>query len=262
MKQHILAFFLLLSLAGYASAQQGPDTSVVLRVMTYNIHHGEGLDGRLDLPRIARIIRESGASVVGLQEVDRGVERTDRRDLIKELADLTGMSFAFGKNIDHQGGDYGNALLTSHPIVSEGNRLLPNPGGGEQRGLLQAVLDVDGRHTLVLVTHLDYQRDDTERLASADEILKAISAWGDGPVVVMGDFNTLPASPTHARLIGPLTDVWAAVGKGDGFTSPASGPRRRIDWILVRGMEPMGAEVLESDASDHLPLVTVLRRGR
>ena len=82
--------------------------------------------------------------------MDRGVERSGRRDLLKEIADLAGMRFVFGKNIDHQGGDYGNALLTSRPIVSEGNRLLPNTDGGEQRGVLQVVLDVDGTQVLVL----------------------------------------------------------------------------------------------------------------
>jgi endonuclease/exonuclease/phosphatase family metal-dependent hydrolase len=251
--------FMLLSLlqaGGVPSADPSP-----LRVMTYNIHHGEGLDGQLDLERIARVIRESGATIVGLQEVDRGVERTGRRDLLRELADLTGMSYAFGKNIDHQGGDYGNAVLTAHPIVSEGNRLLPNPGGGEQRGLLQTVLDAHGQRTLVLVTHLDFQRDDAGRMAAADEMRAAIEAWGDGPVIVMGDFNDVPGSRVHQRLTETetLTDVWVAAGQGEGFTSPASAPRRRIDWILVRGFDVLDSTVPRTDASDHLPVVATLR---
>jgi endonuclease/exonuclease/phosphatase family metal-dependent hydrolase len=252
--------------AGPAVAQQPAaersDAAGTLTVMTYNIHHGEGIDGRLDLERVARVITESGATIVGLQEVDRGVERTGRRDLLKELADLTGMALSFGKNIDHQGGDYGNAILTSHPIVSEGNRLLPNPSASEQRGLLQAVVDVEGQRTLVLVTHLDFGRDDSQRVASGEEILKVITAWGDGPVVVMGDFNDVPGSRVHSQLTGTLVDVWDAVGKGDGFTSPVETPRRRIDWILVRGFEPVSAEVPRTDASDHLPVVATLRRVR
>ena len=245
-----------------ASPQPGSTTSTPgreLRVLTFNIHHAEGVDGRIDVARIAQLIRDARADVVGLQEVDRGVERSGRRDLLKEIADLAGMRFAFGKNLDHQGGDYGNALLTSLPIVSEGNRLLPNPTGGEQRGILQVVLDVDGTKVLVLTTHLDHRRADGDRLLGADAMLAALDTWGTGPVVAMGDFNDVPESPAWTRLVKVLTDVWPAVGAGDGFTIPVEGPKRRIDWILVRGLEPKSAEVIKTEASDHLPVLATLR---
>ncbi len=229
-----------------------------IRAMTFNIHHAEGVDGKLDVARIADLIRESGADVVGLQEVDRGVERSGRRDILKELADLTGMRLAFGKNIDHQGGDYGNGLLTKWPIVSEGNRHLPGDGS-EQRGALQVVIDVGGTQVLVLTTHLDYRRPDNDRVASADALIDMLQGWGAGPVVALGDFNDVPGSRTHARLVSMLTDAWAAVGKGDGFTIPVAAPNRRIDWILVRGLEPVRVEVLTTQASDHLPVVATLR---
>lgn len=247
-------------LAGFepgAGAQQ--QTGREFRVMTFNIHHAEGVDGVLDVARIATLIRDARADVVGLQEVDRGAERTGRRDLLKEIADLAGMRFVFGKNIDLQGGDYGNALLTSLPMVSEGNKLLPTTNGGEQRGVLQVVLEVAGTQVLVLTTHLDHRRDDAQRVASAQAITATIRSWGEGPVVTMGDFNDVPGSPTYTRLAGLLTDVWAAVGQGDGFTIPVEAPTRRIDWILVRGLEPVRTEVVTTRASDHLPVVASVR---
>ncbi|MEX2025646.1 MAG: endonuclease/exonuclease/phosphatase family protein, partial [Pirellulaceae bacterium] len=61
-----------------------------LRVLTYNIHHGEGIDGKLDLPRIARVIESVDPDLVALQEVDRRVERTGSVDQPAELARLTG----------------------------------------------------------------------------------------------------------------------------------------------------------------------------
>jgi endonuclease/exonuclease/phosphatase family metal-dependent hydrolase len=230
-----------------------------LRVMTFNIHHAEGVDGVVDVARIAALIRDAQADVVGLQEVDRGAERTGRRDLLKEIADLAGMRFVFGKNIDLQGGDYGNALLTSRPIVSEGNKLLPTTNGGEQRGVLQVVLDIAGTQVLVLTTHLDHRREDPQRVASADAIIATIQAWGEGPVVAIGDFNDVPGSTTYTKLAAMLTDVWAAVGQGDGFTIPVEAPTRRIDWILVRGLEPVRADVVTTKASDHLPVVASVR---
>jgi endonuclease/exonuclease/phosphatase family metal-dependent hydrolase len=244
---------------GHLASQQSAPAARELRVMTFNIHHAEGVDGRIDVGRIAQLIRDARADVVGLQEVDRGVERSGRRDLLKEIADLAGLRLAFGKNLDHQGGDYGNALLTSRPIVSEGNRPLPNATAGEQRGVLQVVLDVDGTQVLVLTTHLDHRRADADRVASADAMLGMLQTWGSGPVIAMGDFNDVPGSPTWTRLTTILSDVWATVGKGDGFTIPVEAPTKRIDWILVRGVEPLSAEVLKTDASDHLPVAAVVR---
>jgi hypothetical protein len=72
-------------------AVRGPQT---LRVLTYNIHHGEGVDGRLDVERIARLINEHQPDLVALQEVDRGVARTLGRNLPGELSKLTGLHVA------------------------------------------------------------------------------------------------------------------------------------------------------------------------
>ena len=242
-----------------APAPTTAPVSRTIRVLTFNIHHAEGIDGKVDVARIAQLIRDSEADIVGLQEVDRGVERTARRDLLKEIADLVGMRFAFGKTLDHQGGDYGNALLTSRPIVTVGNRPLPNTDNGEPRGVLQVVVDVDGTQMLVLTTHLDHRNGDRQRVASAGAILEMVEAFGAGPVVAMGDFNDVPGSATWTRLMTVFTDTWAAVGRGDGFTIPVEAPAKRIDWILLRGLEPVSAEVLKSDGSDHLPVLGVIR---
>ncbi|RIK45489.1 MAG: hypothetical protein DCC57_16555 [Chloroflexi bacterium] len=174
---------------------------------------------------------------------------------VGELADLTGMRFAFGKNIDLQGGDYGNALLSRFPIVSEGNRHLERVGGGEQRGVLQTVLEIAGRRVLVLTTHFDHRRDSAQRPRSADEMREMAAQWGDGPLVMLGDFNDVPDSPAHRTLTQVARDAWVAVGKGDGFTIPVDTPRRRIDWVLLRGLTPTDAEVVRTDGSDHLPVV-------
>src|SRR5947208_259558 len=71
-----------------------------LRVMTYNIHVGVGMDKKLDLQRIAEVINRERPDLVGLQEVDRGVKRTEGKDEIAELAALTRMQYAFAPNLD------------------------------------------------------------------------------------------------------------------------------------------------------------------
>ena len=95
-----LTIFLLLPLNSGAA----PSASrIKLRVMTYNIHVGVGMDKQLDLERIADVIKQQHPDLVGLQEVDRGVTRTKGIDEIAELARLTGMQFAFAHNLDYQG---------------------------------------------------------------------------------------------------------------------------------------------------------------
>src|SRR5688572_12746619 len=104
-----LAFYA--AVAAPALGQSGPapdsNTPLRLRVLTYNIHHAEGTDGKLDLARIARVIHEQQPDLVALQEVDVKTRRTGGVDQAAELAKLTGMHVAFGKGIDFQGGEYG-----------------------------------------------------------------------------------------------------------------------------------------------------------
>src|ERR1700724_2661395 len=83
-----------------------------LRVLTYNIHHGEGTDGRFDLSRLARVMKSVQPDVIALQEVDRGTERSGGVDQLAELARLTDMHAEFGKAMDYSGGGYGVAWLS------------------------------------------------------------------------------------------------------------------------------------------------------
>jgi endonuclease/exonuclease/phosphatase family metal-dependent hydrolase len=255
----LAAFALCALLTGPAALRAAEP--VTLRVMSYNIHHGEGLDGRLDLERIARVVLEAKADIVGLQEVDRGVARTQQRDLPAELAKLTGMHVAFERNIVHQGGDYGNATLSRFPIKRTRNLHYRMLRPGEQRGLLQVVLDVNGREILFLNTHLDYRPDDAERRANVEELHRVVTEAGRTPVLLVGDFNAVPTSAPIRSIAEFLTDTWSVVGKGDGFTIPVRKPAKRIDyiWFTPGAFEPTTIAVLPTEASDHLPVIAELR---
>src|SRR6186997_642124 len=84
--------------------QQAAPLSRTLRVLTYNIHHGEGTDGIVDLPRLAHIVKSVQPDLVALQEVDLGTERASGVDQLHVLAQLTGMRAQFGKAMDYAGG--------------------------------------------------------------------------------------------------------------------------------------------------------------
>jgi endonuclease/exonuclease/phosphatase family metal-dependent hydrolase len=220
------------------------------------------MDGRIDLERIAEVIRHEGADVVALQEVDRGVTRSGGRDLAAELAVLTGLTHVFSNNFSFQGGEYGNALLSRLPVKRWGNTHYRMLREGEQRGLLAAELEVPGQRLLVMSTHLDFRPDDAERLSNVGEIRAAARRYGEGTVIVCGDFNAVPGSPTHQAMKEDFEDVWESVGTGGGYTYSSAEPRRRIDYIFLRrqgNLVPVNAWVPGSTASDHLPLVVEFR---
>src|SRR3954468_2494324 len=98
---------------GAEPSKHGPER---VRVLSYNIHHGEGVDGKLDLERIAAVINAVEPDLVALQEVDQRVARTRLIDEPADLARLTKMHVAFGANLALQGGHYGNAVLSRWPI--------------------------------------------------------------------------------------------------------------------------------------------------
>lgn len=253
----LLLLVVVIGLAGCAT-QPPAAPAPRFRVMTYNIHHGEGLDGQVDLARIARLIRQEGADLVALQEVDQGVARTARRDFPAELARLTGFTCVFSNNYHFQGGQYGNAVLSRFPVKRWTNRHYQMLRPNEQRGLLQLELDVHGREVVFLNTHIDYRADDAERWSNVAEIETVVREYAGRPVILCGDFNDTPGSRVYQRINQTLADTWALIGQGDGFTIPADAPRKRIDYLWISkddSLRPLRVWVAPSEASDHRPVV-------
>jgi glycerophosphoryl diester phosphodiesterase len=236
-----------------------------LTISSYNIAHAAGTDGRLDLERIAQEVERGGAELVGLQEVDRHwSERSEFVDQAQWLADRLGMEVVYGANLDldppapdRPRRQYGTAILSAHPILWHRNTHLPRPEGGEQRGLLEAGIDVDGVRLHVANTHLQHtsaveRRAQTERIV---ELLRPVK----NPIVLVGDLNARPDAAELTPLWSRLVDAWPRGGEGDGFSYPSSAPSARIDYVLTTpdvGVE--AARTLPSPASDHLQLVAEL----
>jgi endonuclease/exonuclease/phosphatase family metal-dependent hydrolase/dienelactone hydrolase len=234
-------------------------SSQPLRVLTYNIHHGQGVDGRVDLDRIAAVIRSTQPDIVALQEVDQHVARSGSVDQPAELARLTAMQVVFGGNLSLQGGRYGNAILTKLPILCDQNLPLPSLDGAEQRGLLIAQLRF-GRHPLpVLATHLDHRRDDQDRMAGVKQINQWVAQFRSAPAILAGDIN----ATRDSRVLAQLADHWSVAGDHEQPTIPAFEPKRQIDFVLTHPAgrwQVVETRVIdESVASDHRPLLAVLR---
>jgi endonuclease/exonuclease/phosphatase family metal-dependent hydrolase len=235
-----------------------------IRVMTYNIHVGVGMDKKLDLPRIAKVIKQQHADLVGLQEVDRGVERTQRIDEIAELAKLTKMDYAFAFNLKYQGGQYGVAILSRFPIRATDHRLYKNLREAERRGFIRAEVDIDGRVVNFLTTHLDYQYEDG-RVFEAEQLLSGLKDV-KGPLIVVGDFNDIPTGGAYRLMTDQFADAWIeSHAAGEGLSYPADKPAKRIDYILTRRTDRITTKrawIPETLASDHVPVVADLEIGK
>ena len=229
---------------------------MTLTLLSYNIHSGVGLDGVLDLGRIAGVIADSGADLVALQEVDRHRRAQSRfEDQPGLLAARLGFHLAYAANLDDEPSrvgapraQYGTALLSRLPLEGVTNTLLPCFPGSEQRGLLAGNVRVDRTTLRVLGTHLQWDTE-AERTRQAEAIVATLD---ERPTVLLGDLNTSPGSPSYTCLAERLDDAWGAVGDGEGHTFEAEPPPRRIDYVWVGGgVHPVSAQVLASDASDH-----------
>ena len=244
---------LLVSLFGCHRSQP-----VELRVLSYNIRHGEGMDHRVDLERIAAVIRSTNADLVALQEVDRGTARTDRVDQPARLAALTGMQAVFEKNIDFQGGEYGNAVLSRLPITTHRNHPLPKEHPGEQRGLLEVHVQANGHPLVFMATHFDYHPEDAERLASVDMLKSLLADQGNVPVIVTGDLNSSPDSAVIQHMSQFLRDVCGPATAAIP-TFPADQPDVRIDYMFYTdqtNLRVIDYRVVEEPmASDHRPIL-------
>ncbi len=211
-----------------------------VRVATYNIRHGRGMDDVVDVRRIAQSILRTGAAFIGLQELDRGVARSKREDQAAILEALTGLTVCFWPTLRVEGGDFGLGVAARGPFEA---RFQPLPDLGRDRPHGLVVVEWDGLSAVV--THLS--RDEVTRSAELS-FLEATVRELHPPVVVMGDFN-------QQR----LDDLRAAGLQGDPRRIPTLDSRRphlQPDHILVGPQAKVRrAWTIRTLASDHLPLI-------
>jgi endonuclease/exonuclease/phosphatase family metal-dependent hydrolase len=240
-----------------AACASHPPAEARIAVLSWNVHRGVGLDGALDLERIARVVRGSGADLIALQEIDVGTLRSGGVDQASELARLTGLHVAFGEAMPWDGGSYGEALLSRWPILETHVHALPHTGGREPRCALEVRVQTPSGRLRFVGTHLDHTSDPADRIAQAGALDALFT--DELPTVLAGDFNDEPGAESLAR----FADRWADVlGPQARDTFPADAPEKAIDHVFVRPWgrwRRLSAAVLdERTASDHRPVLVVL----
>ncbi|GAA2215816.1 endonuclease/exonuclease/phosphatase family protein [Nonomuraea monospora] len=232
----------------------------VLRVASFNIHYGAGPDNVFDLEHTAEIIEAIDPDVVGLQEVDKHFRvRSNWLDTASELARMLGMHQTYGPNIDldpleagQPRRQYGTAFLSRWPILESRNTRLPQYSGSEPRGLLEAVVNIQGKRVRLGNSHMQHTSD-AEWQEQADAIVNLLGQSAE-PVIFLGDTNAVPSFPGMTTFTDRYDDVWARIGVGEGLSAANTW---RFDYIFVpKGSDVRSAWLVSTDVSDHLPLVT------
>lgn len=249
-----------------------------MRVLTYNIHHWEGSDGRVDVARVAAVVRASDADVIALNEVYHPAPAPGLdRPALTAMAEMLGMHVVFGAALQMawpgsaQPVGYGNACLSRHPIQAYAAHHLPAPPGHEARGLLEARLALaDGSPLTVYITHLDHLAEEV-RLAQVQAALQWTARDRARPHLWMGDFNALApegnsGAPGEGQVIARLLragyiDCAAQAGARQPTWSTAH-PHQRIDYIFASAaLAPFlracwrWEESPAAEASDHFAVV-------
>ncbi|HSK31088.1 MAG TPA: endonuclease/exonuclease/phosphatase family protein [Candidatus Limnocylindria bacterium] len=227
-----------------------------LTALSYNIHECVGLDKRRDPSRIGRIIKESGAQIVGLQEVHSESSGIDELHQMNYLASVTGLQAVPGPALERRNGHYGNVLLTSGHVRAVHKLDLSFPGR-EARGAIDADLEFDGQTVRVIVTHLGLLP--AERRFQVEKLLRILEEDRAPLVILLTDFNEwLPVGR-------PLRWIHTRLGKTVLVrTFPSAFPVFALDRIWV---SPASALIeihtirdpITRIASDHLPLKATLR---
>lgn len=233
-----------------------------ITVMTYNIQHGHihlSDPGRIDLRGTADVIRESGADIVGLNEVRGRGEHPEYTAQVEEMAAYLGWHCVFGRSI-YVGGPnpYGNAVLSRWPIEEMKVHHIPDPAAEKQsrrfehRSILRAVVAIPGYGDFaVFSSHFGLTPDEQR---NAVTLASALTAAERLPFVLMGDFNVTPDDPVLAPLDERLTTTHAFL-EGQ-LTHPSHAPDSRIDFIYAApSVTVNAARVLPVMPSDHRPVL-------
>ncbi|WP_242281026.1 endonuclease/exonuclease/phosphatase family protein [Bacillus cereus group sp. BfR-BA-01347] len=237
-----------------------------IKVMTYNIHHGRGIDKQVDLYRIAEVIKKSEADIIGLNEVDKHFsKRSYYENQISWLAKQLNMHQAFSPSLSLKSRNattvrqYGNALLSRYPIITKKSYPFHfGYGLMEGRSLLEVIIQKNKQLFQVYVTHQSLNPFLHKK--QTDFIVNHLHKHSY-PVIIMGDWNMKPGSRGWRKITREFQDVWHIAGQVKGYTYPSVRPRIRLDYIFVsRNLQVIEVEVATkmSKESDHLPLKATL----
>lgn len=241
-------------------SQTAVDSSRIIKVLSFNIYHGETMKGNFDLDIIAKVILDTNPDLVALQEVDFKTNRAKKYDLVTELGLRTKMVSLFGKAMNFDGGEYGEGVLSKYTFLQTRNVPLPFSPSNEPRSALEVILELPSGDTIAFVgTHLDHLKDEKDRVAQVKKINKIFTS-NKYPTILAGDLNAQPKSTP----INLLEEEWTSSYNKENPTPtfPSDNPKIKIDYVMTypkNKWKVLNTEVIQNSiASDHCAYLVTL----
>jgi endonuclease/exonuclease/phosphatase family metal-dependent hydrolase len=239
-----------------------------LRVATYNVHGCVGTDRQRSEARIAEVIAQLSVDIIGLQELDLSRRRSAGVDQTGMIAEQLGWHSYFHPAMRRDDEHYGNAVLSRYPLKFR--RAVELPGTApffcrENRAAIEMDVETNLGTVHIINTHLGLGW--RERLLQAQLFTSAewqAAIAGDAPLILLGDFNSLPGSRPYRALTHYLRNARELVRATRPIrTFPTWFPALAVDHIFVNAaLQPLSLTVHRSTvariASDHFPLVAEL----
>jgi endonuclease/exonuclease/phosphatase family metal-dependent hydrolase len=236
-----------------------------LRVATYNVHGCVGMDRQRSEARIAEVIAQLSVDIIGLQELDLSRRRSAGVDQTGMIAEQLGWHSYFHPAMRRDDEHYGNAVLSRYPLSFRRAAELPGTAPffcRENRAAVGMDVETNLGAVHIINTHLGLGW--RERLLQAQLFTSAewhAAIAGDVPLILLGDFNSLPGSRPYRALTQYLRDVRELVRTTRPIrTFPTWFPALAVDHIFINAaLQPLSLTVHRSAiariASDHFPLV-------
>jgi len=246
-----------------------PKVPTNIKVVSYNIRWRGGRDLEELIKHLQSDSEISGATVVGLQEVDRNKKRTGNLNTVKAMADKLGRHYAWAAPPTSRPGmeeETGVAILSSYPLTDVRRIVLPNPGPGSRRRVaVGATIDIGGTPLRIYSVHSENRMSVNKKLEQSKAVLDDL---GQHPkhlrAIILGDLNTWESSA-----VKKTSELFVR----ENFTTPFANDKStflrtvmfvpiklKLDWVWLRGLEATTHGIDKKiDLSDHWPLWTVVR---
>jgi len=240
--------------------QEKSHTCKTVKILSFNILHGETTKGDFNLDEIANVIIDADPDLAALQEVDFKTNRAKKYDLATELGWRAKMAPVFGRAMYYDSGEYGEAILSKYTFINFRNVALPYSAGNEPRAAIEITIVLASGDTIAFIgTHLDHLQDEKDRVSQVKKINEVFSK-NRYPTILAGDFNAKPKSSP----INILEGLW-----GTSFcrtnpkpTFPSDNPRIKIDYVMFypkNKWRVIETQVIHnSTASDHCAYLVTL----
>ena len=163
---------------------------MLIKIVTFNIAHGKGLDETIDVERQANLVNTFKPDIVFLQEIDMYTKRAGERNQIREFSKKVYLPYcSMESNITLEDGYYGDGIISRFPISFSVNYLMPLTDlNHEQRGILYNRISLGTAKINLFSVHLSTYED--ERILACKELNRIMSKIDKNEIIIIGgDFN-------------------------------------------------------------------------